>query len=323
MEVKKEHVTKYIEPSKKPNILKIHFRQRLKLLNHCTPLQRESNWVKLLSAVPMVDWPFQMQAAFWAAFPCLSDTSVLWYPQNQLSMKVRLAKHSDLSELSVFHLCRCCTDSVLSVHSFWGYTSFSDAQPSVSTQCAWSYTDPSPSLPLPPSSVKCRGISCSATSTMQPQTRCSVNGKPTWWLDLGYCRKTLLLSNLKTASAVEFSFHQSETHQNTVQALANCCSLDMLLLFVRTSLLHLLSFGHIINAAATWKAPARCTKSNVTSMTRFWKGSGASRRHEEFAIGCAVSWWVALGVRRCQGLTKSWEAMGGFSEHRRLGKSSC
>lgn len=62
----------------------------------------------------------------------------------------------------------------------------------------------------------------------------------------GLFRNTLLLSNVKIASALQFSFHQSETHHNTLQALANCCFLDMLLLFVQTSLLHLLSFRHIL-----------------------------------------------------------------------------
>lgn len=158
----------------------------------------------------MVDWPSQTQAACWAAFSCLSDTSVLLSPQNQLSMKTRLAKHSDSSELSHYFTCvdtAQWADSVLSVHSIWDYTCrlwcSAFCLHTVCLVLARPFS--SPSLPLPPSTIKCRGITYShQVVPPQPcsQTGRSVNGEPTWWPCLGYCRNILLPSNLKTASAV-------------------------------------------------------------------------------------------------------------------------
>lgn len=245
-------------------------------------------------------------------------------------MKTRLVKHSDSSELSQYFTCVDAAqwaDSVLSVHSIWDYTSHLWCSAfCLHTMClVLARLFSSPSLPLPPSTIKCRGITYS--HHVVPPQPCNLKQGALWMGnplgDRAWATAGIPFSFPIWKVPLQYNSPSIKVRLNTVQALANCCSLDMLLLFVQTSLLHLLSFRHIINAVATWKAPACCTNSNVTSMMRFWKGVGASRRNEEFTISYVVSWWVALGVRRCQGLTRSWEEMRDFPEHRRLGKSSC
>lgn len=133
----------------------------------------------------MVNWHFQMKAACWAAFPCLSDTSVLLSPQNQLSMKTKTCSLELVRTLSEFYLCRCCSVnrfSAISAHlglHFWSLM--------FSFLSLWNVPGFRQLLLFPKSTtsslnnqVQRNHIQASGgvIPTLQPQTGCNVNGNP-------------------------------------------------------------------------------------------------------------------------------------------------
>lgn len=136
----------------------------------------------------MGDWPSQMQAACWAAFPCLWHICALIptepaFNENKVSEALRLVR-----TLSVFYLCRCCSVSRFSAictqHLGLHFSSLM-----LSLLSSYHVPSFSQTLLFPKSTTSSLNnqvqrnhiqSSCGATSTMQPQTRCTVNGEPTW-----------------------------------------------------------------------------------------------------------------------------------------------
>ena len=67
------------------------------MLNHCTPLHRESSKVKALGSSSHDGLVLPNAGSMVGKhFPSLSNTSMVLSPQKQLSMKTGLAKHADL-----------------------------------------------------------------------------------------------------------------------------------------------------------------------------------------------------------------------------------